>query len=81
MLRSLRALVGQPDRPLPPVVCVLTHIDAVSKGLAGEAVAAVAADLGLSPDEVARRAPVGAAWRTWREFFRRFSPRRRKRSV
>ena len=59
VLRGLRSLVDQPDRPLPPVVCVLTHIDALPKGLAGEAVAAVAADLGRSPAEVT---PVCTRW-------------------
>ncbi len=59
MLRRIRALVGQTDRPPPPVVCVLTHIDCVPKGLVGEAVAAVAADLGRSPAEAT---PVCVRW-------------------
>jgi GTP-binding protein EngB required for normal cell division len=53
-LRALRQSAG-----LPPVVCVLTHVDAIPKNLIGEAVAAVAHDLALTADQVT---PVGVQW-------------------
>jgi GTPase Era involved in 16S rRNA processing len=47
-MRTLRHSDG-----LPPIACVLTHIDAVPENLIGEAVEAVACDLGLTTDQVA----------------------------
>ena len=46
-MRALRQSDG-----LPPIVCVLTHIDAVAKTLISEAVEAVASDLDLTIDLV-----------------------------
>lgn len=48
-----------PRRMLPPILCVLTHIDAVPEHLAAEAAAAVATDFGVRPIEII---PVCVQW-------------------
>jgi hypothetical protein len=48
-----RFFARDPKRLRPPMVCVLTHADALPEHLRAEALAAVAADLGLGAGQIA----------------------------
>ena len=53
LLRKMHEFYGRnPKQLMPPVVYVLTHVDLVPEHLAGEAVAAVAADLGTDAAQI-----------------------------
>ena len=53
MLRKMHEFYDRnPKQLMPPVIYVLTHVDQVPEHLTGEAMAAVAADLGTDAAQV-----------------------------